>query len=202
MRKTLFKTILVLPAAVLMALGSTTANAQSNSTDKGSGGKVVMAAADIVGTAAKAGKFETLIAAAKAADLVGTLQSPGPLTVFAPSDDAFKKLPDGILEDLLKPENKNKLRDIVAYHVLGGKVSAADTKHILKAQTLQGGSLTIRHVEGSVMIDNAKVVAADIACSNGVIHIIDSVLQPGTEVKQMGSMKKDGSMKKNGSGSK
>lgn len=163
------------------------------------GSTTKMTTPDIVDTAVAAGKFNTLVAAAKAAGLVGTLKSPGPLTVFAPSDDAFAKLPAGTVEELLKPANKAKLRSIVGYHVVGGKVMAADTSNIRHLQTYQGESLNVRVTDAGVMIDNAKVVTADVACSNGVIHIIDSVLMPGT--KQMGSMKKEGSQAK-GSGAK
>lgn len=160
---------------------------------------------DIVATATAAGKFETLLAAAKAAGLVEVLKSPGPLTLFAPSDDAFKKLPEGTVESLLKPENLYKLQSILKYHVVGGKIMGSDVKNIQNAQTAEGNSITISVTDKGVMIDGAKVVKADIACSNGVIHIIDSVIQPGYQppaMVQQGSMTKEGSMTKDGSSMK
>lgn len=133
---------------------------------------------DIVDTAVAAGSFNTLVAAVKAADLVDTLKGKGPFTVFAPNDAAFAKLPAGTLDDLLKPENKAKLQGILTYHVVSGKVMAADVVKLKKAKTVQGQDLTIK-VEGStVMVDSAKVIKTDIACSNGVIHVIDTVVLP------------------------
>ena len=132
---------------------------------------------DIVDTAVGAGKFKTLVAAVTAADLVKTLKSPGPFTVFAPNDEAFAKLPKGTVEDLLKPENKAKLISVLTYHVVPGKVMAADAMKLSSAKTVQGQSLTIKSTDG-VTVDGAKVIAADIACSNGVIHIIDTVVLP------------------------
>jgi uncharacterized surface protein with fasciclin (FAS1) repeats len=133
---------------------------------------------DIVDTAVSAGSFNTLVAAVKAAGLVETLKGKGPFTVFAPTDDAFKKLPPGTIEDLLKPENKEKLKGILTYHVVSGKVMAKDVTKIKSAKTVQGQSLTITAKDGGVMVDNAKVVKTDIACSNGVIHVIDTVVLP------------------------
>lgn len=133
---------------------------------------------DIVDTAVGAGSFNTLVAAVKAADLVETLKGAGPFTVFAPTDAAFAKLPAGTIDDLLKPENKAKLQSILTYHVVSGKVMAADVLKLKKAKTVQGQELTIK-VEGeTVMVDNAKVTQTDIACSNGVIHVIDTVVLP------------------------
>ena len=134
-------------------------------------------AADIVDTAV-AGKFKTLVTALKAADLVDTLKGPGPFTVFAPTDAAFAKLPAGTLETLLKPENKAKLQSILTYHVVPGKVMAGDVVKLDSAKTVEGGSVAIKTIDGGVMINNAHVVKADIAASNGVIHVIDSVLLP------------------------
>jgi uncharacterized surface protein with fasciclin (FAS1) repeats len=134
-------------------------------------------AADIVDTAV-AGKFKTLVAALKAADLVDTLKGPGPFTVFAPTDAAFAKLPPGTLETLLKPENKAKLQSILTYHVVSGKVMSGDVVKLDSAKTVEGGSLTIKTMNGGVMVNNARVVKADIAASNGVIHVIDTVLLP------------------------
>ncbi|EMI58247.1 beta-Ig-H3/fasciclin [Rhodopirellula sallentina SM41] len=135
-------------------------------------------AADIVDTAVGAGSFQTLVAAAKAAGLVDTLKSDGPLTVFAPTDDAFAKLPDGTVETLLKPENKAKLAAILTYHVVPGKVMAADVVNVSGAKTVQGQQVDVKVDGSNVMIDNANVVKTDIECDNGVIHVIDSVILP------------------------
>jgi len=133
---------------------------------------------DIVDTAVAAGSFNTLVAAVKAAGLVDTLKGPGPFTVFAPTDEAFAKLPPGTVEDLLKPENKSKLQAILTYHVVAGKVMAKDAMKLHMAKTVNGEELTIKASKGTVMIDNAKVIQADILCSNGVIHVIDTVVLP------------------------
>lgn len=133
---------------------------------------------DIVDTAVGAGSFNTLVAAVKAAGLVETLKGKGPFTVFAPTDDAFKKLPPGTLEDLLKPENKEKLKGILTYHVVAGKVMAKDVVKMKSAKTVNGQSVTISMKDKDVMVDNAKVTKTDIACSNGVIHVIDAVVLP------------------------
>ena len=132
---------------------------------------------DIVAVASSAGIFNTLVAAVKAADLVKTLQGPGPFTVFAPNDEAFAKLPQGTVEDLIKPENKAKLTGILTYHVVAGKVMAADVK-TMKAKTVNGQELDIKVADGEVTVNGAKVIKTDIAASNGVIHVIDSVLMP------------------------
>jgi uncharacterized surface protein with fasciclin (FAS1) repeats len=134
-------------------------------------------AADIVDTAV-AGKFNTLVAAVKAAGLVDTLKGPGPFTVFAPTDEAFAKLPPGTLESLLKPENKAKLQSILTYHVVAGKVMAADVVKLTSAKTVEGQSIVIKKANGGVMVDNAHVTKTDIAVSNGVIHVIDAVILP------------------------
>ena len=133
---------------------------------------------DIVDTAVAAGQFNTLAAALKAAGLIETLKGAGPFTVFAPTDAAFAKLPKGTVEDLLKPENKARLTAILTYHVVPGKVMAADVIKVTDAKTVQGGSLTVNTGGGKVMVDNATVVKTDIAASNGVIHVIDSVVMP------------------------
>ncbi len=134
---------------------------------------------DIVETASSAKVFGTLIAAVKAADLVEVLKSDGPFTVFAPTDDAFKKLPEGTIAKLLKPENKAMLVSILKYHVVSGKVVAADVVKLNSAKTVEGGSVTIKIKDGSVFLNgNSKVVQTDIAASNGVIHVIDTVLMP------------------------
>ena len=134
-------------------------------------------AADIVDTAV-AGKFNTLVAAVKAAGLVDTLKGKGPFTVFAPTDEAFAKLPAGTLENLLKPENKEKLQQILKYHVVSGQVMAKDVMKMHSAKTLEGGNLTIEAGIGGVMVNQAHVTKTDIAASNGVIHVVDSVLLP------------------------
>src|SRR5580698_5268343 len=134
-------------------------------------------AADIVDTAV-AGKFNTLVAAVKAAGLVDTLKGPGPFTVFAPTDEAFAKLPAGTLETLLQPENKAKLRSILLYHVVPGRVTAEEVVKLDSAKTAEGQSLAIKVVNGDVMVNNAHVTKTDIATSNGVIHVIDTVLLP------------------------
>ena len=110
--------------------------------------------------------------------MVDTLKGPGPFTVFAPTDDAFAKLPAGTLEDLLKPENKAKLQAILTYHVVPGKVMAADVVKISSAKTASGQDLSIKVEGGTVMVDDAKVAKTDIECSNGVIHVIDTVVLP------------------------
>jgi uncharacterized surface protein with fasciclin (FAS1) repeats len=134
-------------------------------------------AADIVDVAV-AGNFNTLVAAVKAAGLVDTLKGPGPFTVFAPTDEAFAKLPAGTLESLLKPENKAKLVAILTYHVVPGKVMAKDVLKLKTAKTVEGHSITIKKVDGGVMVDGAHVTRTDIEASNGVIHVIDAVIMP------------------------
>jgi uncharacterized surface protein with fasciclin (FAS1) repeats len=134
-------------------------------------------AADLVETAAS-GHFNTLVAAVKAAGLVDALKQPGPLTVFAPTDEAFAKLPPGTLENLLKPENKDKLQKILTYHVVDGRVTAEDVVKLDSAKTLEGRTIRIHTGDGGVMINNARVITTDIAASNGLIHVIDTVLLP------------------------
>ena len=133
---------------------------------------------DIVDTAVDAGAFKTLVAAVKAAGLVDTLKSEGPFTVFAPTDEAFAKLPEGTVANLLKPENKDQLIAILTYHVVSGKVLASDVVKISSAKTVNGKSVSVKVSDAGVMIGNAKVVATDIETSNGVIHVIDSVILP------------------------
>ena len=133
---------------------------------------------DIVDTAVAAGSFNTLAAALKAADLIDTLKGKGPFTVFAPTDAAFAKLPAGTVEDLLKPENKAKLVSILTYHVVSGSVSSAQVVKMTSAKTVEGQSVKISTKDGGVMIDGANVVTADVMASNGVIHVIDSVILP------------------------
>ncbi len=133
---------------------------------------------DIVGVAAEGGSFGTLIAAAKAAGLVGALTGEGPLTVFAPTDEAFAALPAGTVEMLLKPENKDKLTSILLYHVVEGRVYSDQAAKLSGAKTLQGGRVSIKPWGGTLKIDGASVIAADVEASNGVIHVIDKVLMP------------------------
>lgn len=134
---------------------------------------------DIVDTAVAAGSFNTLATALKEADLIDTLKGKGPFTVFAPTDDAFAKLPPGTIEALLK--DKAKLRAILTYHVVPGKVMAADVVKLNSAKTVNGQSVSIRLKDGAVLVDNARVIKTDIATSNGVIHVIDSVVLPKAE---------------------
>ena len=137
-----------------------------------------MKAKDIVDTAVGAGQFTTLAAALDAADLVATLKGEGPFTVFAPTDEAFAKLPEGTIETLLKPENLDQLTAILTYHVVAGKVTAKDVFQLTTATTVNGADVAISIVDGGVRIDNANVVKTDIAASNGVIHVIDTVILP------------------------
>jgi uncharacterized surface protein with fasciclin (FAS1) repeats len=153
----------VVLAVVGLAIGSTVARASNQ---------------DIVDTAVGAGQFKTLAAALKAADLVDTLKGPGPFTVFAPTDEAFAKLPAGTLENLLKPENKAKLTAILTYHVVPGAVKAEQVTKLDEAKTVNGAMVKVSTKGGNVTINEATVVKADIAASNGVIHIIDKVILP------------------------
>ncbi len=132
----------------------------------------------IVETAISAGGFETLVAALKAADLVETLEGEGPFTVFAPTDEAFDKLPAGTLENLLKPHSKSQLQAILTYHVVPGRAAAAEVTKMDSAKTVLGQSLTIKVKDGKVMVDGATVTQTDIDCSNGLIHVIDGVVMP------------------------
>ena len=133
---------------------------------------------DIVETAAAAGSFNSLVAAIEAAGLVETLKGEGPFTVFAPSDDAVAKLPQATVDNLLRPENKDQLAAVLTYHVIAGKVMAADVVHLKSAKTVLGNDVTITAADGNVRINDANVVATDIETTNGVIHVIDSVLLP------------------------
>ncbi|MEZ5801331.1 MAG: fasciclin domain-containing protein [Nitratireductor sp.] len=134
-------------------------------------------AADIVDTAVAAGSFNTLVAAVQAAGLVDTLKGEGPFTVFAPTDEAFAALPAGTVEDLLKPENKDKLVKILTYHVLPGKVMSTDLQDEMMAKTVEGDEVKI-DLDNGPMVNDAKVVTADVAADNGVIHVIDKVIMP------------------------
>lgn len=144
---------------------------------------------DIVDTAVNAGTFSTLAQALKAADLVETLKGPGPFTVFAPTDEAFRKLPSGTLEVLLKPENKEQLRSILTYHVVPGHVTAADVVKLTSAKTVNGQELRISVLKGVVRLNDAEVTKTDVAATNGLIHVIDRVIVPPMgEVSQVSTI--------------
>jgi uncharacterized surface protein with fasciclin (FAS1) repeats len=133
---------------------------------------------DVVDTAVAAGSFTTLAKALTAADLIGTLKGTGPFTVFAPTDEAFAKLPAGTVESLLRPENKAKLQRILTYHVVPGRVMAADVVKLDSAKAVSGDAITIAKKGGTVTVDAARVTKTDIVASNGVIHVIDTVILP------------------------
>lgn len=143
-----------------------------------SSGALQAAEKDIVDTAVGAKQFSTLVAAVQAAGLVETLKGEGPFTVFAPTDEAFAKLPEGTVATLLKPENKEKLIAVLTYHVVPGKVMAADVVKLSKAKTVQGKEVTITVADAGVKVDKANVIKTDIVTSNGVIHVIDAVILP------------------------
>ena len=153
-------------AASLVTMGAVKMNAGS------------VQAKDIVDTAVAAGSFKTLAKALAAADLVGTLKGAGPFTVFAPTDEAFAKLPAGTLDSLLKPENKAQLRRVLTYHVVAGTVMAADVVKLKSANAVSGDALSISVMGSGVMVNSSRVIKTDIGASNGVIHVIDTVLIP------------------------
>lgn len=160
---------------------SSSALAQGCSSSSKSDSAKAMASGDIVDTAVSAGKFKTLVAAVQAAGLVETLKGDGPFTVFAPSDEAFAKLPAGTVESLLKPENKGKLTQILTYHVVPGCLMAADVVAMPMLATVEGQRANISMGKSGAMIDNANIVKTDIATSNGVIHVIDTVIMPASD---------------------
>ncbi|KAB0479691.1 fasciclin domain-containing protein [Vibrio sp. IB15] len=162
MLKNLYKSLSLFAASLLL---STAVNADHHGMKK-----------DIVDIAVDNGSFTTLVAAVKAAGLVDTLKGEGPFTVFAPTDEAFAALPEGTVDMLLKPENKDKLVAVLTYHVVPGKVMAEDVVKLDSAVTIQGEPVTISTDHGVVMINKAHVVTADVKASNGVIHVIDAVL--------------------------
>ena len=168
--------LILVPAASPVEAGSCGAKSASATTAK----------LDIVDTAVEAGTFNTLVAAVKAAGLVEALKGDGPLTVFAPTDEAFAKLPAGTVESLLEPANRDKLVSILTYHVVSGDVYSADARPG-SVDTLQGSPLEVSRKRGALMIDGARVIQADIATSNGVIHVIDQVImpQPDTHARAM-----------------
>jgi len=168
--------LITLASSCILALGvASTASAQGAAA--AAPAKAAAATKNIVETAVAAGSFKTLVAAVQAAGLAETL-SGGTFTVFAPTDEAFAKLPAGTVEDLLKPENKAKLASILTYHVVAGKVMAADVVKLKNAGTVQGQRVDIKAQGGKVTVDGANVVTTDIACTNGVIHVIDTVILP------------------------
>jgi uncharacterized surface protein with fasciclin (FAS1) repeats len=166
MTKKILKSITLAATAAGILLAGSTARAQEK---------------DIVDTAVAAGSFSTLAKALQAGELIETLKGRGPFTVFAPTDEAFAKLPAGTLAGLLKPENKAKLQAILTYHVVPGKVMASQVTDLKSAKTVSGQSLRISVKDGGVMVDNGHVVKTDIPASNGVIHVIDTVLLPAAK---------------------
>jgi uncharacterized surface protein with fasciclin (FAS1) repeats len=172
MKKTRTLTLLVTMAGLLGGCNAADKTDYSNNAPG-----AAKAAGDIVAVATGAGNFTTLVTAIKAAGLAETLQGAGPFTVFAPTDEAFAKLPAGTLDDLLKPENKAKLAGILTYHVVPGKVMAADVR-TMKTKTVNGQEIDIQVNGGTVMVDKSTVIKTDIAATNGVIHVIDTVLMP------------------------
>jgi uncharacterized surface protein with fasciclin (FAS1) repeats len=153
--------------------------ARANGADKAKTKAKTAATKNIVETAVGAGSFKTLVKALEAADLVGALKGEGPFTVFAPTDEAFAKLPDGALAELLRPENKDKLRAVLLYHVVPGRVVASDVMKLdgREVKTLEGSAFMVK-TKGGVMVNDARVVKTDVMTSNGVIHVIDTVIMP------------------------
>lgn len=172
--KITFNRSLAIVPALLLALSSPAFSGEG----MGYAAKKEVVMPDIVDTAVGAGSFTTLVTALKAAGLVDTLKGEGPFTVFAPTDAAFAKLPAGTVEDLLKPENKEKLTAILTYHVVAGKVLAKDVVNLTSAKTVNGKELTVNAGAEGVKVDNANVTKTDITTSNGVIHVIDTVVIP------------------------
>lgn len=150
---------------------------------------------DIVELAVETEELSTLVTAVKAAGLVETLQSDGPFTVFAPTNAAFEALPEGVLEMLLKPENKDQLTAVLTYHVIGSEVMSGDLKDGMKAKTVEGSDVTIDISYGTVVVDNAKVAIADIKASNGVVHVIDTVILPPSIKEALAAAEKEKSDK-------
>ena len=168
--------ILALPA--LLALGCSREPEAMSADDATATETPAPASGDIVETASSAGSFKTLVAAVQAAGLEQTLKSPGPFTVFAPTDDAFAKLPPGTVESLLKPENKEKLGALLTYHVVSGKVMSTEAVKLNSAKTVNGKELSLDASTGKLVVSGATVTTADVQASNGVIHVIDTVLLP------------------------
>lgn len=171
-----FSFIVVAAGLALAACGDSGAKPAQDATTAGTVGTV--GKADIIETARGAGQFKTLLAAVKAADLEATLKGDGPFTVFAPTDEAFAKLPAGTVESLLKPENKEKLKAVLTYHVVPGKVMSTEAVKLKTAKTVNGKDLKLDASSGTLKVGNASVAKADIVASNGVIHVIDAVVLP------------------------
>jgi len=168
----------IITGAVLVAAVTLTSNLLAgHCSSKKESASTCTSKKDLVAVAAGAENFKTLVAAVKAAGLVETLQGDGPFTVFAPTDEAFAKLPAGTVDNLLKPENRDQLAAILKYHVVPGKVMAADVK-TMQAKTAQGQSVNLKVSDDGVMVDGAKVVKTDLLAANGVIHVIDAVILP------------------------
>lgn len=168
----------VIAASLCIAPAANAGGSCSSSASKASTYKQASNSPDIVDVAVEAGTFQTLAAALTAADLVEVLKGDGPFTVFAPTDDAFAALPQGTVESLLKPENKHKLISILTYHVVSGEVSAVEAVSARRAKTVEGQRVKFSIDDGQLMVNNANIVATDIAAENGVIHVIDRVLLP------------------------
>ncbi len=182
-RSSILLSVVMVAAFVLAACATpaTPAPTQVPPTPAPTATEAPMEASDIVDTAIADGRFTTLVAALQAAELVDALKAEGPFTVFAPTDDAFAALPEGTLDSLLLPENKQALTDILLYHVVEGKVMAADVTGLKSATTLLGKDVTVKVDMGNVYINDAKVIITDIETSNGVIHVVDAVILPPTE---------------------
>ena len=172
--KRLNRTAMPIAIGTLLLVGLTTSLSSLAEDMSGSGA----AKMDIVDTAVAAGQFNTLAAALDAADLITTLKGDGPFTVFAPTDEAFAKLTEGTVASLLDPENRDQLVAVLTYHVVAGEVMAKDVVNLNEATTVNGADISIQVMDGKVHINNATVIAADVATSNGVIHIVDTVLLP------------------------
>lgn len=166
---------LLLSALALAACGESSSKPAQDATSSST-----VAKGDILETADQAGQFKTLLAAIKAADLESTLKSGGPFTVFAPTDAAFAKLPAGTVDSLLKPENKEKLKAVLTYHVVAGKVPSSEAVKLKSAKTVNGKELALDASSGTLKVGGANVVQADVAASNGVIHVVDTVILPST----------------------
>ncbi len=166
--------VLLVSSVLLAACGDAGSKPPQDATSAGAS----VAKADIIETANSAGQFKTLLAAVKAAGLEATLKGDGPFTVFAPTDDAFAKLPPGTVDSLLKPENKAKLEAVLTYHVVPGKVMSTEAVTLKSAKTVNGKELALDASSGSLKVGGANVAKADIAASNGVIHVIDAVVLP------------------------
>ena len=169
MKKATLALILTLP---LLAIGSSASAHNCSSHGKQKAGN------DIVDVAVAAGSFNTLAAALQAADLVDVLKGDGPFTVFAPTDEAFARLPEGTVASLLEPANKHKLQDILKYHVVSGNVSGSEAAAAQRAKTVEGSSVSFAIADGRLTVNSANVISSDIGASNGTIHVIDSVLLP------------------------